>query len=125
MNYKNIIKYYFKKKNYNYTEKEFNIIYRSYKKEAKDLLNIASPEKIKKAIDTIKNWAETRNLNWSLSTVLKKWGEIDQLKPKEEKKKPFFRGERMYKKSGKWFVIPDDGGEHLEFTGKEKDITWK
>jgi len=44
-----------------------------------------------------------------------KWGE-----------KPFYRGEEMRFSKGKWWVIPNDGGEWLEFAGSLKnDIEWK
>ena len=38
------------------------------------------------------------------------------------KKKPYFQGMQMRKKDGKWFVLPGDGGQWLEFAGREKDI---
>ena len=41
------------------------------------------------------------------------------------KKKPYFRGEEMRKKGGRWFVIPKEGGAWLEFAGKESEIEWK
>ena len=45
----------------------------------------------------------------------KKWGE-----------KPFYRGEEMRFSKSKWWVIPNDGGEWLEFAGSVKnDIEWK
>jgi len=41
------------------------------------------------------------------------------------KLKPYFRGDEMRKAQGKWWVLPKDGGDWLEFAGKEKEIKWK
>lgn len=41
------------------------------------------------------------------------------------KKKPFYEGEQMRQSRGKWWVLPDDGGEWLEYAGKESEIVWK
>jgi len=41
------------------------------------------------------------------------------------KKKPYYRGDEMRKSQGKWWVLPSDGGDWLEFNAPEKDITWK
>lgn len=35
---------------------------------------------------TIKQWAESRGLDWSMETVFKRWNDLDELKPQEEKK---------------------------------------
>lgn len=45
----------------------------------------------------------------------KRWGE-----------KPFYLGEEMRFSRNKWWVIPNDGGEWLEFAGStKKDIEWR
>jgi len=44
-------------------------------------------------------------------------------KPKQAEKQPFFRGDRMVKKFGKWHVIT--GGEWKIFAGSENDIEWR
>lgn len=41
------------------------------------------------------------------------------------KPKPYYMGEEMRKKDGKWYVIPRDGGEWCEYADKEDKITWK
>ncbi len=41
------------------------------------------------------------------------------------KLKPYFWSREMRKVSGKWMVIPNEGGQWLEFTGSESDIEWK
>ena len=47
-----------------------------------------------------------------------------QKKNSSSKMKPYFRGEEMRKTQNKWWVIPQDGGEWLEFAGQEADIDW-
>lgn len=43
-----------------------------------------------------------------------------------KKLKPFFNGLEMRKdQRGKWWVIPKEGGQWLEFAGKENQIAWK
>ncbi len=42
-----------------------------------------------------------------------------------KKLKPSFRGMDMRQQGGKWFCLPKDGGEWLEFAGKLSDIQWK
>ena len=41
------------------------------------------------------------------------------------KKKPFFNGEQMRFSRSKWWVLPADGSEWLEFAGLEKDIVYR
>ena len=117
-----IIDFFFQKKGW---KEQPEPVKSRYKKPAKELLEMASLEEIKKKINIVSTWAESRDLNWTLSTVIKKWGEIDSLKEKKEKKKPYFRGEPMTKKGDQWYVMPKDGGQWQEFAGKEENITWK
>ena len=51
----------------------------------------------------------------------KKTGKLSSSK----KLKPYFRGKEMRKAQGKWWVLPKDGGQWLEFAGEEKNINWK
>ncbi|MDD5639279.1 MAG: replication protein [Candidatus Pacebacteria bacterium] len=61
---------------------------------------------------TINNLTKDKASNYELG---KRWGE-----------KPFYWGEEMRFSKGKWWVIPNDGGEWLEFAGSiKKDIEWK
>jgi len=39
--------------------------------------------------------------------------------------KPFYMGEEMRWSQGQWWVIPNDGGEWLEFADKENKIEWR
>jgi len=42
-----------------------------------------------------------------------------------KKPKPFFRGQEMRYAQRKWWVLPKDGGQWLEFAGEKKDIVYK
>ena len=107
--------------------KKKKIIYSRFTRSAKQLLELAgSVKKAKKAIDKVAQWAKSRNLDYAIETVFKKWLELDRLKPKEIVKKPYFRGDPMVwsETKKKWYVI-DKEGRWLEFAGKESDIEWK
>ena len=121
-NYSDVVDFFFQKKGW---KEQPEPVKSRYKKPAKELLEMASLEEIKKKINIVSTWAESRDLNWTLSTVIKKWGEIDSLKEKKEKKKPYFRGEPMTKKNDQWYVMPKDGGQWQEFAGSKDDIEWK
>ncbi|MFH1820639.1 MAG: hypothetical protein ABH805_01890 [Candidatus Nealsonbacteria bacterium] len=107
--------------------KKKKIIYSRFTRPAKQLLELAGSVKLsKKAIDQVADWANSRKLDYAIETVFKKWLELDRLKPKEIVKKPFYRDQHMVwsETKKKWFVI-EDGGDWLEFAGKEEDIEWK
>jgi hypothetical protein len=42
-----------------------------------------------------------------------------------KKLKPFFNGMEMRKAQRRWWCIPKEGGQWLEFAGKENQIEWK
>jgi len=127
-----IITHYFKSKGLSLEElkksaKKREIIYSRFTKPAKQLLELAgSMEKAKAAIDKVAVWAISRNLDYAIETVFKKWLELDKLKPKEIIKKPFFQSNPMVWSTTrrKWYVI-DESGDWLEFVGKESDIEWQ
>jgi len=107
--------------------KKRKIIYSRFTKPAKQLLELAgSVKKAKQAIDKVAKWAKSRDLDYAIETVFKKWLELDRLKPKEIVKKPFFQEKPMIwsQTKRKWYVISDDG-EWLEFAGKESEIIWR
>ncbi len=107
--------------------KKRKIIYSRFTRPAKQLLELAgSVKKAKRAIDIVAKWANSRNLDYAIETVFKKWLELDRLKPKEIVKKPYFRDDPMIwsETKRKWFVIDKDG-QWLEFAGDEKEIKWK
>jgi len=107
--------------------KKRKIIYSRFTRPAKQLLEVAgSVKKAKAAIKTVAEWASSRNLDYSIETVFKKWLELDRLKPKEIVKKPYFQGNSMVwsETKRKWYVI-DPEGNWLEFVGKESEIEWR
>ncbi|MFW6283155.1 MAG: hypothetical protein ACOC1P_03840 [Minisyncoccales bacterium] len=127
-----IVNHYFYTKGYSLEEikkdsKKEKIIYSRHTKPAKQLLELAdSVEKAKKALTTVAEWAKSRNLDYSIETVFKKWLELDELKPKKKKKRPYYNNRPMVKseRDDKWYVIDKDG-EWLEFAGKKEDIKWR
>lgn len=107
--------------------KKRKIVYSRYTRSAKQLLELAgSVKKAKAAIDKVAEWAKSRNLDYAIETVFKKWLELDRLKPKEVVKKPYYQGDPMVwsKTKRKWYVIDKDG-DWLEFAGEESDIEWR
>ncbi|MEK7596063.1 MAG: hypothetical protein AAB564_00720 [Patescibacteria group bacterium] len=127
-----VITYYFETKGLNLEQlknnaKKKKIIYSRFTRPAKQLIELAgSLESAKEAIDKVAKWANSRNLDYAIETVFKKWLEIDRLKPKEVVKKPFYDNLPMVWSGTrkKWFVI-DKSGEWLEFAGKESGIEWR
>jgi len=107
--------------------KKRKIIYSRHVRAAKQLLQLAgSLKKAIGAIDKVAEWAKSRNLDYAIETVFKKWLELDRLKPKEIIKKPYYQGNPMVwsETKRKYYVITPEG-EWLEFAGKEKEIEWK
>ncbi|MFA5368550.1 MAG: hypothetical protein WC303_00900 [Candidatus Paceibacterota bacterium] len=107
--------------------KKQKIIYSRFTRPAKELIELAgSTKKAKQAISIVAEWANSRNLDYTIETVFKKWLELGRLKPKEIIKKPYFQNQPMIWSATKkkWFVI-DDGGEWLEFAGSDKEIEWR
>jgi len=107
--------------------KKKKIVYSRYTKPAKQLLELAGNiEKAKKTITTVAEWAKSRDLDYTIETVFKKWLELDKLKPKEIIKKPFYDGNPMHfsKMKKKWYVVMPTG-EWLEYADKESKIEWR
>jgi len=127
-----IIAYYFETKNVSLKELKTNakkrkIVYSRFTRPAKQLLELSgSTEKAKMAISKVAEWAKSRNLDYAIETVFKKWLELDQLKPKEIVKKPFYKDNPMVWSDTKkrWYVISREG-EWLEFVGKKDEIEWR
>ncbi len=127
-----VITFYFQTKNISLEElkkqaKKQKIVYSRYTKPAKQLLELAGTiDKAKQAIKTVADWAKTRNLDYSIETIFKKWLELDKLKPKEIVKKPFYEGKPMFfsQVKKKWYVVTSSG-EWLEFCDKMDKIDWK
>jgi hypothetical protein len=107
--------------------KKQKIIYSRFTRPAKQLIELAgSVEKAQQAIDTVAIWAQSRDLDYTIETVFKRWLELDKLKPKEIVKKPYFQGNPMVWSNAKkkWFVV-DEFNNWLEFAGEEDEIEWK
>jgi len=127
-----VITHYFESKGLSLGElkksaKKRKIVYSRYTRPAKQLIELSgSVENAKKAIDKVAKWANSRDLDYAIETVFKKWLELDRLKPKEIVKKPFYEGKPMVfsQTKKKWYVI-DDTGEWLEFADKESKIEWR
>jgi len=126
-----IVTYYFTTKGVSLGElkrkaKAEKIIYGKYAKSARELLVLAgSLKKAKDAIKKVAEWAGSRGLDYSLDTVIKRWLELDTLKPKKAVKKAFYQGDPMIwdARKRKWFVISKEG-EWLEFADSEDKIEW-
>ncbi len=104
-----------------------DIVYSRFTRPAKQLIELAgSTDKAKKAIDKVSKWANSRDLDYTIETVFKKWLELDKLKPKEIVKKPFYNGNPLVwsESKKKWFVI-DETNTWLEFADTEDKIEWK
>ncbi len=127
-----IVTHYFKTKGLSLAQikrdaKKRKIIYSRFTRPAKQLLELAgSVDKAKQAITKVAEWAKSRNLDYAIETVFKKWLELDRLKPKEIVKKPYYQGNPMVwsETKKKWYVI-NEYGEWLEFAGKESEIEWR
>ena len=107
--------------------KKKKIIYSRYTRPAKHLLELAgSVKKGKEAINIVAEWAKSRNLDYTIETVFKRWLELGRLKPKEIIKKPYYQGNPMVwsEIKRKWYVV-DEVGNWLEFAGKEDEIEWR
>jgi len=107
--------------------KKKKIIYSRFTRPAKELIELAgSTKKAKQAISIVADWAKSRNLDYSIETVFKKWLELDRLKPKEIVKKPYYQNQPMVWSTArkKWYVIDQDG-EWLEFAGRDNEIEWR
>ena len=91
-----VITFYFQTKGVNLEKlkesaKKREIIYSRYTKPAKQLIELAgSVEKAKEAIERVAQWANSRNLDYAIETVFKKWLELDRLKLKEIVKKSYY-----------------------------------
>jgi len=127
-----IVNHYFYTKGLNLDEikenaKKRKIIYGRFTKPAKQLLDLAgSIDKAKEAITKVAEWAKSRNLDYAIETVFKKWLELDRLKPKEIVKKPYYMGNPMIwsDTKKKWYVITPEN-DWLEFCDKEDKIDWR
>jgi hypothetical protein len=131
-NIQEVVNHFFYSKGFSLDEikndaKKKKIVYSRFTKPAKQLLELSgSVKKAKEAITKVARWARSRDLDYSIETIFKKWLEIDKLKPKEKVKKPFYRDMPMIWSETKkrWYVI-DNQGEWLIFAGKKEEMEWR
>ena len=127
---KQIVNYFFELKGWDNKEKDFysknRIVYSRFTRPAKELAELCDNnlEEAKICLKKIADWANSRNLDWSIETIFKKWYDIDLLKPKE--KKPYIDGMRAFQKieGGKWYVVSRDG-ETKEYGAIPKEVIYK
>lgn len=125
---KDIVNYFFTLKGWDNKDKPFyrenKISYTRHLRPAKELLGLCdgSLEEAKSCLKKLADWAISRNLDWSIETVFKKWYDLDILKPKE--KKAYFDGDRVFEMGGKKYVLKPNG-EKLLFNGNESDIKYE
>jgi len=123
-----IVNYFFELKGWANQAKEFyqkkKIVYSRYTKPAKYLLELCdgNVEEAKDCLKKVADWANSRNLDWSIETVFKKWYELDFLKPKE--KKPYVNGCRVFQRNNKWWLI-EKNGEIKEYVGGKDKIVYQ
>lgn len=128
---KELVNYYYELKGWGNKDKSFykenEIVYGRAAKPAKQLLELCEGnlEEAKLCLSKVKEWAESRGLDWSIETIFKRWYDIDLLKPKE--KKPYFEGKRIFQKveGGKWYSITPEGIKELGIWPKKEQLVWK
>jgi hypothetical protein len=90
--------------------------------------NLTSYERVKRYRERLRN--DNANDNAMITSDKSR---VDKIRKEEsvssfktsKKRKPFYKNDEMRQVKGKWFVLPKDGGEWLEFAGQQKDIEWK
>ena len=123
-----IVDQFFVLKGWDFKGKDFykkkKIVYGRHVSPAKELLVLCdgNVERAKERMGRVAKWADSNNLIWMIETVLKKWLEIDKLKPRE--KEPYFRDMKIIIKNNKKYCI-DAFGKWLEFVGNESEIIYK
>lgn len=118
-----LVHFFFEKKGWAYTKDKASI-FRRFLRTAKDIISIASLEEAKDKVSKVAKWADERDLDWTLDTVIKKWMDIDHLATQEKKKKAYIEGDRAYEKNGEWFII-NRSGEHVRYVGSRSAIYYE
>lgn len=130
-NIQKVVDYFFELKGWANKEKSFyaskSIVYGRFVKPAKDLLALCegSVEESKFCLLKVSEWARSRDLEWGIETVFKKWYDIDALKPKE--KKPYYDNCRIFQKveGGRWYIVRPDGVKELGIIPDKKLVAYK
>lgn len=121
-----VIKGYFEFKGtpYNPRDRVHRIVLRRFLRPAKELLQAVGGEvgDAHNRIRQVKAWAVSRNLSWSLETVVKRF-----LEDNSPDLKPYYllfgKKHKMTKRNDKWYVLVD--GELKEFADRESKIIWE
>lgn len=103
-----------------WTLEEKRSVFARFTKPAKELLELCDLQQAKEWLSILADWAKRTELDWSLSTMLKKWPERQTL---AEKKQATFEGNKVIEKLGKLYVIGKDG-EKREFAGKKEQLIY-
>lgn len=121
-----VVNYFYELKGWDYKEKKYKLIYSRFTKPAKELLELCDGEvkEAKFCIKKVYEWASSRNLDWGIETVFKKWYDIDKLIPQVKTKKAYYDGNRMFKNNNQWNVIMPNG-EIRKFAGDFNKIEYK
>lgn len=119
-----LIDYYFELKSWDYRGKE-KILYPRFIRTANEILQLCENDLdlAKKKIKHIELWANSQSIDWSLTTVLKRWFDIDQL-PTQKKKRATIKGFPAYERAGRWYLI-EANGEHKEWVGEKEAIIYE
>lgn len=98
--------------------------YQGYLRAASELIGLCEDdvEEAKQCLKKVADWAISRELDWGIETVFKKWYDLDVLKPKE--KKQYYQGNRVFEMGGAKYVLMPNG-EKLKFAGKLSELTYK
>lgn len=122
----NLISFYFRQRGvtFDFSDPIHKELFKRLSRDGAALLRMAGGkyETVMQKMLEVKEWAESRKLDWSLQTVIKRW-----LADNSPKKSPFFSwGADLYPMAmryGRWRVNID--GEWKEYSGQEKYIVWK
>ncbi len=121
-----VVNYFYELKEWDYKDKKHKSVYSRHLKPAKELLDLCDGDskEARYCLKKVKDWATSRNLNWGIETVFKKWYEIDKLMPAKKEKKPYYQGHRMFQNGKMWNVIMPNG-EIKKFVGDLTKIEYK
>lgn len=82
-------------------------------------------EEAKRCLTKVAEWANSKELDWGIETVFKRWYDLDSLKLKE--KKPYYDNCRIFQKTegGRWYIIRGGEIKELGLWPKKEEIIYK
>jgi phage replication O-like protein O len=99
-------------------------VFARHVKPAKDILELCTLDQAIEKVGKLAHWADVKQLDWSLNTILSKWHDLPYLDEQlENSKKAFIGKDRAYQKEGKWWVISN--GEHKLYMGSPNDVHYE